>query len=547
MKRLYKLFLIFNIFPLIACSSKNNVNYNLFNDAFIINNINKHHYVADTNINTLSISLSINNIKEIKNVFHSFLSFVDQDNHFGLFNLKDKTWLLPLDYYDDFSYFELQNNYLIAYSQLDPLGIKKYHYILSDKTELYVSEEPLETLNHIGQYNKGKKDDVINLYVLNFNQENKYFALDKNGQLFDNEEIDDNHDLYLYGVKELEGYQYLNLSNYGKSDYYLYQKNTAFLSYDHKGRLIANFDIGTVDHYYFALNYLFTQKKILLNDDAKKYDYIYDDQKYDVISRIYNILDGSYKEINTDYIINQINTNMYDQNGYIHYVSAEVKTIKNKQLEDNKTYILDENGKRRNDITDIDFTSLITLNNHRYYDQNKHIIYNDKLEALSVYDDINDLSITQNETYLIRKNNSLYGVYDTDKNNIISNQYPYYIKEQSCLNYFAFQNENKETIYLRINSDHTYNVVNPHFNNYTNVEHLGYLYYLATFNNSRYIISLKDVENPIILEDLSTLTNFTNFNIATSDNDHNYRFVFGVYLEESILTIKGYEIICDIL
>ena len=79
------------------------------------------------------------------------------------------------------------------------------------------------------------------------------------------------------------------------------------------------------------------------------------------------------------------------------------------------------------------------------------------------------------------------------------------------------------------------------------MEHLGYLYYLATFNNSRYILSLKDVENPIILEDLSSLTNFTNFNIATSDNDHNYRFVFGVYLEESILTIKGYEIICDIL
>ena len=129
MKRLYKLFLIFNIFPLIACSSKNNVNYNLFNDAFIINNINKHHYVSDTNINTLSISLSINNIKEIKNVFDSFLSFVDQDNRFGLFNLKDKTWLLPLDYYDDFSYFELKNNYLIGYSQLDPLGIKKYHYI----------------------------------------------------------------------------------------------------------------------------------------------------------------------------------------------------------------------------------------------------------------------------------------------------------------------------------------------------------------------------------------------------------------------------------
>ncbi len=425
-----KILLIFSViftFILIAACDKvdesttEKVNHVNLSKEMLLNNIEE----EDTEVVTAAV-LKLNNLGDLTitnpNPLLGLLIVKDSDNKTGVWSLFENKLIIPLS--DKYDISLIDDSIFGAYIELYNFAEEKTaiydiwgNVVLEEDNYLYEDVYGSKMINvdgpvfyeHVKSLTQADADAgklmIHNVYEVD--------PITKQKKLLDN---------YNYGDQYQNETFKLDLTEFGLSGYYITSTidNIYNVYNEETDQLIniINVPDGVGGRGTFYNGHIFYQNSYEVNQFSENYSYMSGGKKYQLQTKSINMLTGEEKQLKVDYKINTIN-GFKDDAGIIKYAIANVFKIESKLLINDTRYnvILNNKGQIISDVSNIDFDSLIKLDENRIYD--KEVIYDYDLNPIFRLPSSDDYEIIPSEKIIIIHDKGKFGATDYDGNVVI--------------------------------------------------------------------------------------------------------------------------------
>ncbi len=291
-------------------------------------------------------------------------------------------------------YIDLLGNVLLDDPNFVVTSCNKSNYL--DGKE-YVFFEYLDTANGAMHSKLIKYIEDFKLLVQNdVNPDgSKYFHTIGGSMIGDNVQI---IDLDEFGCK---GYK-MRIEDSSYTRVYIYNSNYEVVK-------TYTLPVSLLNLSFIADGKMFYQQ--MYSGTSKDYDVLDATGYYKLNSGYVDILTGECTKVDCNYVIDSVNTTLYDLDGRVKYSICNIKFINENGSFDKITqrFIIDSFGTLHNNVCNTNISSLIKIGN-RYWDPIEDIVYNAQLETLMV--DSGIMPIYNSDYIVYRDFCGLYGIAD---------------------------------------------------------------------------------------------------------------------------------------
>lgn len=408
-----KKFSILFMLPLImgvsACSGKGGINNkgDVINDAFLKMNVDDYEKQYMSSFEFEQSDVTFENYASV-NTPVGLLELTDSEGKKAVYNPLLKQFILEKDLYSnvDWMYGNLQSHddYVLVIGIKVVDGKDVYKAVDHLGNVLYEGSRTVNGMEDAFEVDERKQEQVVKINIDNGFVMAIYST--KTGELISSA-VDADPRLQpqegdYFPAELLEGEVY-DLTDYGHKGYRLvdFSESTtsprSFSVFDKKNKLVSNIMVtegGTPSNSFIIGDYYVYQSVKEVNEKDKNYSYsVYVDlggseykfRKYLVNTYACNYMKGTIEEVKKFNYVFADDTAypLYNSKGVIKYAQAPlVKILDNKLLEEKeRSFIIDEKLALHDDVTNIDFSKIKRLGSN-YYDSDKHILYNNKLQEI---------------------------------------------------------------------------------------------------------------------------------------------------------------------